>query len=296
MKKWMILIFMLLLMLPSVGQAQDEKDFTDEERELIAFVAAAYENLAAITSYESEVSQSITQDIDTSGTTIKQIIEQDFVSQIHIDPDEDINRSYTKMEQYMSSDMGLGSPVEVNAILELVMYDGVLYMRYNEPQPGIPSGWFDAQDILGSIMNIEQLAQMANPTLPTYSFSEESILSIEELDSETLDDQEMRVFEIVMDSEYIFTSGAMSNLFDFSSYGIDTEDMLNEFATGTELTVQIWIGVDDKLPHKVTSDMTSDITMEVQNISMDLLQNTTSETTLFNFGKPVKIEEPVIGE
>lgn len=300
------LIFLLLIGLMGVAPvlAQEPNPLTTEELEMIDFVLASYENMFEQTSYTSTIQQSTAYTVTAGFTTIRQELKQSGSSEIVLDPDGNASDMAIKMEQRIMSDAGDGQVQEANTQVEVIVYDGQMFMRFEDISqlPGIPEGWFNVADIAAmQMLNVEEYTKLTGANaLQVYPINAETVAAIEELEPETIDGQEMRVFRLTWDTEALAGNAEVAAMLDAETFsqvlGIDPVEYMRQFMLGSTYEQIIWIGVDDNLPHRFDTQMITDATIEARMGNLELAQEMTTSATFGEFNTAIKIEAPTIGE
>ena len=301
--KRLIFIFAIVLMSIYPAAAQENPPLSTDELKLIDFVLASYEELFAQTSYTSELQQSMSQEITAGFTTITQDMKQSGSVEAALDPEGGATNLHAISNQRISVDTGDGNPQAMNNDYELIIYDGVMYAKFeNAESLGVPRGWFNLQDLPGmEMLNLDQFTELTGANaLKVYPINEETVATIEELDSETLEGETMRVIKITWDMAALAEMESMSAIFNAEVFsqmlGIDPAEYMRQFALGSTYEQILWISTTDNLPHRADSRMVSDVTIDAMMGSMEMLYEQTSSATFADFGAPVTIEAPEIGQ
>lgn len=301
--KKILLVMMVLLVGVFPTFAQDD-GLSSEERELIAVVTESYEKLLQVTTYQSTAKQNTTQHIVLGGAfpiELDQQTTQDM--EMHVRMDGANTDMYSIVEQTISSTSAQTGSTEMSMVIESIWVDGEYYLRYTEAPPEsaafLPQGWTKAADIPGmEILDLDQLFETmaAQNQLAAFNLTEDKVESIQELESETVDGVEVRVFDIVWKPD-AFMEIAGSGLLDMSSLGVDTEQFLSDMYSNSTYHQILKINTETGLPYQVDFQMvTEDVELTVQGTTMTLSQTSVITTTLFGFDEPVTIEVPTLGE
>lgn len=297
------LIVILILMTMPVVQAQDDS-LTDDELELVNYVSDSLNKLTALTSIYLEGTQVIEQDIRAQGQTILQTITQDMTGWVLL---EDLVANAMDMTtlEGISASYDPGQDVDLGFSMDMRLLDGVLYMRvYDVPieLAGLyPDGWInfteDGNLYQGfQLLNPEQLTNVAASTGMTNVYNENTVTSIEELESETLEDgTEVRVFSITLDAVAVFEDDAtesMLSALNLESLGVDTDTLLNDMLANAEYLVTIRIDSETDLAAEIAILLNIDTELTLQGITLDFIQNMTADFSYSRFNEDVDISAP----
>ena len=307
----LVVMMMLLSLMPAI-QAQDdltEDDLTDEERDLIEYVSDAISKLNAMNSVYTSATQSIVQDIRAQGERINQTITQDITAWILNEGMLPVAMDATTIQSIATSS-NPGQDVELELSMDMRLLDDVLYVRvYDYPAQlngFYPDGWvnlIEAGDRYQGfqLLNVEQLSNVAANSGIANIYNENTVLGIEELETETLEDgTDVRVFSVELDALAVMqdetTASAMSIL-NFESLGIDDveafmEDMMD--SVSYVVTIQVDAETDIVLQTEVLMNMVAEIT--IQGISVDLIQDVTSTYTYSRFNEEIEIIVPDLSD
>jgi len=279
-----------------------------DERELLDYVAAAYENLLQIETFKAETVQDMTQDIALSmggqQYNVHQVISQSAALQVRT-----ANGNPAQMGQVMSQTTTVESDVPGMAMQELfmemegVLYDGEFYMRLSDASAQItvmfPRGWFLARDypeIAGINMGVVDELN-GREALSIYPLTPQTVIAIKELPSEEIDGVTLRVFELIFDTETLFSETPLGGMLDPSAFGADGDQIIANLINGTNFSQRVWIDPAEQVV--VRSQFVSvmeDVVMSLQGQEMNMSQTTDALTIFAGFGDPVTIEEPILGE
>ena len=283
--------------------AQEGTDFTAEELEWIDFVASAYENTLTSTTLQGAVEQTMTQNMRVGTTTIDQTIA--LKGEMSMINGGELPVMYAFTDQTIEQVINGQDAPPTDIVLEMTVYDGIFYMRYGTPMQGLPEGWFEANTLfpslgMGEIVDFNALTKYMGGALANYPVNKDTVASITELDPEKLDGVGTRVFEMEWNLQNLFSDTDLTGMVDLSSLGIDMEDYWQQFADKSTMSQRIWIGLESGLILKVEqqADTTglefTDLAGVPGTLEMD--QVVASTATYSNFGEPVEIEKPVLGE
>ncbi|MBL8165635.1 MAG: hypothetical protein JNJ61_26865 [Anaerolineae bacterium] len=302
MKRIAVFVFVGLLLVGALSVGA--QGLSDGEKEAVADVGAAFEAFLELETYTSVIEQTITQNItmEMGQQTVKlsNIISQSGTSVIQ--NLEDGFNMEGKLEQLVSQDMGAGAQ-DMGWTLDLVIVDGVLYGRVDNAT-GLfatiaPEGWVNVnEDGAASPIFASINAQMLQQTYGlSYPMNEETVTSITKLDTEELDGQVMRVFDVDYDINVLLESG----LFDATLGSMnaqpgmtqqDMRDLVTQMMEGADFQLKVWIGQDDGLVHRFESTLLVDSTVTIQGMTLPLVMDVVSSVSFSGFNEPVEITAP----
>jgi hypothetical protein len=290
-----------------IGGVSAQGDFTDEELEWIDFVAEAYDNTADSDSFRVEYDQSTTQELSTGSGRSAVEVSND-ISQamtLEFERSDDGSTFSAVLEQTTTTDMS-GQSTDIELTIEMVLFDDELYMRVSDVSPrsassAFPDDWVNVADEADrypflAAFNVDSITSLYDAPLGL-EIDEDTLLSIEELDSDEIDGQEMRVFEFEYDAEALFGSKVMAAFIDALSgmaQGVDVQDLIDQMAGDTEITYTVWINEEDMLVYRFDSVLNIDTTIEISGTEVDLVQEAEASVYYSDFGEDFDIEEPDI--
>ncbi len=222
--------------------------------------------------------------------------------------------------------------------IEYVVLDGVTYLNLDGVQMGgggqdaqtLPQGWFEvsaeigdpAQTPMRGIASTENLAVQAFGGL-IYPITAESVTSVVELPSDTIDGQTMQVYQISLDAQFVidsdasallsigggmggFAGGAPPRGDGDAAQGQPPTDAQGQPPTGDQgqpptgdqaidpanvrITFAVYIGQDDGLVHRIYS------VIEIVTNRDDSSQTTTTSIHDYSaFNQPAEITAPAVG-
>lgn len=251
--------------------AQDEDSLTESQHELLAYILDAYDNLDHLDSYA--------------------ILHHNTTTETVIDDDGDTDSFHIEMSSYtraqFDADGGLvmahGIDETNSRTTEFIVIDNLAYVR-EELSPADKLG-LTAEEIadmseLWTVISYDNLVSLTNldygaaalgvqqMTMPMISAGSDghfrvagfqplpldvaTILSIEELESESMDGQVMHVFELTIDP--------YPEIWGYPDESEDSETLDGEtyralqllFRDLYQIRLWVWIGEDDHLPHQLT--------------------------------------------
>ncbi len=308
MKRLLICALLLLLALPVVAQ----EELTETQLEWLTYVQTAMDNTLTLESYNADGSMIMSQQIVPSAgaegmVNVNQMIEQTMQGQVLIGDAENIAVNMT-MEQDITVIMPGMPETNVTQTLEIIVVEGNLYMRFSNLSAELanvfPEGWVNLNEnpnaFPGSNAIVaDQYTQALQANL-ALTLTEELVLDITEGEETELDGQTMRVFEIEINTPALFATDAMGtalSMFDFSAFGIDSEEAQAVFGEKLQMQLLVYIGVDDEWVHYQESQVTVDeldmSSMLNQTAPVYLSQQITTVITYSEFNAPVTIEAPI---
>lgn len=297
-KRFLVVVVVLMVMVNVMPAAAQEDALTEEELALIEYLAGVYETFFTLKTVQATTVQNIDQDVTAGTVTINQVIHQEMQTQIIYDEEGNLSALYSKNEQSLSQEVAGQPAVTVDTDSEMIMVDGQLYMRLTTPQPGLPTGWFDPATLPGNIYNYDAMMEMAGRnSLALYPISPDTVVAIRELEPETVDGVEMRVFELEFATEIILEQSGLEAMFNADA-GFDVEDMVAKMGDDASYIQKIWIGAKDNMLYRAEFTLqTSMQDIEVTGAgAMDLVQDITGSVEYYGFNEPLKIEAPTMGE
>jgi|GEM_PF-3219443 len=247
MKQQLTGIIAILFVLTASGliSAQDSEDNID-------FVLDAFNKLSDGYTYTAETTaiQIFTSEDDSFNSTFLESVDG------QVDADENY---------YISRVLDPNGTTDVpentaSLFLDHLLLDETLYLRIGvtnntskEFMPLLTDEWQSLTALVEPFeeMSIERLTieNIARIQLPSEAILRASLIdSIEELPSETVDEIEMRVFELEMDAFAIFVAQSPVSPIDLAELLLDSGDFLEE--SEFQLTHTIWIGAEDGNIHQ----------------------------------------------
>ncbi|MFN8372539.1 MAG: hypothetical protein U0694_06645 [Anaerolineae bacterium] len=296
------LVVCLLLL---VGGVSAQSDFSDEELEWIEIVSDAFDNMADVESYSVIVDQTLAQEITSgSGRSAVQVT-NDLTQRIEmqVEQGEEGWNFNAVIEQDITASTG-SVDSELHMTLEMIALDGEVYVHAAEVSPrslasSFPEEWINLDDDGSRYPALSALSAVSPDALynstVALTVNEDVVLSIAEADSDEIDDQTMRVFEVEYDSQAMLESDAMAAIVDAVAgmmRGIDFEDLISQMAEGSALSFTVWIGEDDGLVHRLDSLLLIDAEVEFMSTSFEMVQTTESSAIYADFGRDFNVQEP----
>jgi hypothetical protein len=292
-----LLALLLVMGLPLYTQA------AADEKELIEYVGGAFKKLAALKSYSVKMDQTTQQAITVTQGSNTSKANQDLTQTITgkiLQGEDKVIATEMTLDQNLV--MKQPSSVTVDMRMEMILVDGKLYARFSNLSANVatmfPKGWLDlikdASKVPGfNTMNKEALLKLASVQV-LYPINGKTVQTIAELDSETLDGVDTRLFEVDLDPEAVYNSGASSlaGLFNEAALGVNAKEMVKAMFKGMKIHLKVWISTDDQFVRQVegTVKLAADLP---GGIKLD--QTTTVTTAIADFDEPVEIVAPKLG-
>jgi hypothetical protein len=298
----LIAVLVLVLAMAAPLVAQDA-----QEQQLIAYVAGAVEKVRALKSYSIVMEQTNDQDISlkqgNQTITAKQSVSQTLDGKI-LQAQDKIVGSTLVMDQVVEISQPTRTSVEMT--MEMILVDNKLFARFSKVSPSVaalfPKGWVDllkdGSKIPGfNTMNKDALLQLASVQV-LYPINDKTVRSIEELASQTLDGQDLRVFDLVLDPREVYNSGgsSLAGLFNESALGgANPKEMFEALFKGMDIHLKIYISKTDQYIRQIEGDVTIAAKLPIQGgITLD--QTTRVMTKITDFNEPVEIKPPTLGQ
>lgn len=326
MKRVTVLFFVFLLLVGTMPTfAQDDTTLSDDELELIAFIEQAYANFDRLEYFSLAVTQTVSQRIDAGAEgAMENNGTFDVTYRVQSDRNGEVIAHLIFSTITGTSDMGgvVEDPIELVMIMENRLLNEMVYARFEFPSEelaeafGYGDAWysmsrtefeqqFEGVDISG--LDSGGLFSQVGQTYKQFfrSITSESVISIEELPSEIIDNQTMRVFDVqisylgaISDEEMEAINEQFSQVNEQVPNFLD--DMFNAMDQDTSITSRIYIGVDDSLPYRIitttTNDMANLYALFAQfepgyaNIEVVVIEETT--VNISDFDVPFEVEAP----
>ena len=273
MLKRVLLLGCLLCMMVMPAQAQEV------DQELVDYVAGAMQTLSLQDSYTMTGSQVQQINADASNGTIA----LDFTWQLYPQQEDLPTAARGVITTRIKGEVE--SMVEGTTFSQEVIYtDRTYYTRYTVAEgdlaaDALPQGWVyisldelaEQLEAVGLEIDPADFLQMATrnnavlPYLPPVNSS--TVQSISEADSDTLNGEAVRVFDVelsyagLIPTEFVETLGEiiMSLTPEDESLGFpEVQALLEEIGAGFTIQQRIWIGEDDQLPRRMTMEIDGD--------------------------------------
>jgi hypothetical protein len=293
-----LLLAVFALSLPTFAQQDDE--------DLLAYVVAAYDNMVEIETMTITATQLIDQTLEVDGITVTQTVEQKMDGLIRYSEDPAVEMT---LVQSFLTQSGFET-IEVDLTMDMIQVDETFYMRFYDVSDDFanvyPEGWVNVTDNPGDmpgmeLLNVEQLTSMMNTTLQ-YPINADTVSSVEEIEDaeaiEAIEDVEMRTFVLEIDMEALQEADELEDIagmFNAGTTGVDVDAMMSQMFDGATMTLEIWIGTDDQLIHRIDMIMNTDAEIEGMIPGMgavDMVQTLTGTYTYSNFDESFEIEAP----
>ena len=303
-KRGLILLAVMMMLLSLMPSLQAQDDLTDDELELVNYVSDSMNKLNAMNSVYTSGTQSVVQDIRAEGQTINQTITQDIMGWMLNEEMLPVAMDMTTV-QSIETVSDPGQNVELELSMDMRFLDDVLYARvydYSTLLDGLyPEGWVnlvEAGDLYQGfqLLNIDQLSNIAANTGIINIYNENTVQSIEELDTETLDDgTEVRVFSLELDVLAVLddetTASAMGAL-NFESLGIDIDTFVEDMMDSVSYVVTIKVNAETDIVMQIDVLMNIVAEITLQGISVDLIQDVISTFNYSRFNEEIEIVVP----
>jgi hypothetical protein len=318
----LLLVVLLLALMPVQAQGPG---LLPEELEWIEYVGGAIDNLDSLDSYTVYGTQTMSQDMSLSSESVHTDMAGDLTWQIR--PGEDGNPEAAKGAVRMNMSFGgsaeMGIPTSMKMTVEYIVRDNMYYVRYDfdpsEDDMGLGDSWMvfsldemleQYRDVLGlGKIDIETLMQLSGSNAIQYVIpvNAGTVRQIAEIEGETIDGQEMRVFDIninyarVMPESYVQMIGGILDSSGLVSQGFDPDIMLQQIFEEMNVQQRIWIDVDNYLPYRVEFSIELDMSemlkfifeSTAEDTSTILMQQQHSINTTFSaFNEPFEVEAP----
>lgn len=292
---------------PSQAQAQDGNGFSDEEQEWLDYISVAFANFYALETYQYGGEQTLDQIVSAveSPVTVSLTMKQEYKGDVILPTEEgDLGATSQKIEQNMTMYTG-SDPIEQGLTSETVLVDGQFYVRYagDDMALGIGEEWINLTEnptaVPGAdIINLEKITSVSSSFIPNIVLDEITVNAVTELEGETLNEKEMRVFEVAWNFQALYEANGfnLKDLFNFESIGLDTEAFIASAYDNAVMTQRIWIGVEDENIHQVALIMNVNAVIGAEvtgGVELNLNQKINSTMGFFNFNKPLLIVAPI---
>ena len=293
----LILIGILGLNLLPV-HAQDSQ-LSETELEHLSIVQAAVDSLLQRKSFHTDVQVAVTQQI-SAGSGFQAIsLNQDISQVMQYDLLTDGNGNISGQDGTMIQNFVVeasGVEVEFDLTMEIILQDMEYFLRITDGSPELrttfPRGWFRFQDIPTEGFDFSSLESLTSQeAMGIIDFTEDLVISISEMPSETINDQTMRVFALGIDPAFLLESGASGVAFDTSTaFGRGAEAATNAIIENATVFYTIWIGVDDNYVHQMVSNLrVEEVELFLEGENISLAQQSSGTITYTDFDAPVEI-------
>jgi hypothetical protein len=292
----LLLVVCVLLLAPlPVSHAQSDRST------LIAFVAAAYEATTVNQSFTKQDTTELSMTLATQGISIEMLLDStsESVAQLGATLEDHIMQS--KVTQHIKMSLATGQVSEGDMVSEMILLNGVLYMRALE-QNGILAGtqsekWQtltkteSSEGMSDGALNYDALlSTMIGARL---ALTDESVLSIVEVAADPIDGQTMRAFEIEFNAAALGDLiTQMAGAFNLGNMGVDVEQLLQDMFENAKIQTKLWVGVEDNLIHRTENAIEIDTELELMGYTFDLKMVQRSTENYSDFGRTVEVSVP----
>ncbi|MBZ0285622.1 MAG: hypothetical protein K8L97_33130 [Anaerolineae bacterium] len=303
MKKLALLGLLSILLMAVAGVSA--QGLSAGELEAVADVATAFEAFTSLDSYVATIEQTVDQTMEIAmgqtSQSMSNLVEQ--TGEMKVVRTETGYNIEGSIVQNINSGMA-GAGQELGMTLGLIIVDDVLYARVDDASPMLatmaPEGWVNvnedgAQYPLFATLSPETLSQLYGLVYP---MDEVSVVSITKLDADEIDGQAMRVFTIEYSTEALADSAIMSTIASSlasTAPGVDIEEMVAQIVAGSTLNIQVWLGEDDGLLHRLQTEMVTETELSIQGMSIPMNQISTGVINFSGFNEPLEIVAPEVG-
>lgn len=281
-----------LVFLPETGTAQDD----DAARRTVLDAVQAVISLDGYHVQEkvSYLTHIIYEDGSTADTLAIQKIEGDAAK----NGDRQFTREIQTGENFEAA--SAADPM----LIEQIISDGKVYLNFHtegtmyEEVFTFKSGWWEYDhlvDSLGDTVMSYAVQQYANAHTPLdAAFSEDTILSVAEVEPESRDGVDMRVFDVELDAVKLLLQQR-------ATAGEDPQQLLEESkdllaASEITITYRLWIGADDGLIYRGKGEQRTFIPYGTagrdSDPNLDLEGSGTTEFIISRHGELVEIIPP----
>ena len=323
---WQLLALLLVIALPLSVAPVRAQDGGDIDSDALQVINDAFTNLEMQETYQSRGESHLEQALTTSmgagqSISMSQTVDSTIETQVQTNGPDQPDTIHSVTDQIYNIEFGgmqgMSQTITLEQVFEVLAINEQIYQRYREEPtmsgglPGmggdgmlsgtVPEGWHDPSEVTGSAITTSDLLQQYGSLFT--GLSEENVVSVTELESETINDQEMRVFEIELSAEALREAipvEAFSMLSQSMGQGMpggggdaqtEMESFIDNYLDALTVTTRVWIGTDDNLPHRIMSE-----TVLEEGTTVDFSQNLTLESSVvsqtfdfINFGEEVDI-------
>jgi hypothetical protein len=267
-----MLLLSILLMGSQFVNAQDETPLTDEQRALLATINGAVDRMTPLTSYRFNQNWTGTNQLIFGGSGGTATTQVSFFCGVlaQFDSAGNLELAGGDYSSDYSLETSFDPPKTLSTISDLVVANNSLYQRFNSLSPQVPQWFVLSYDEFLAIYDLQygveafDLFQLMPPMtfqserleplgLRIAPLDESEVLSVVELEGETLDGQPMRVFEASLDP-YPYLSdrlpGDPARLRDFFDRKTRAAFQLI-MREQVQVQQRLWIGAQDGLPHRI---------------------------------------------
>lgn len=289
------------------------QELTPEQQELFAFLQEVFLAVRDASSFRSAGEQSISQEISLTSNgqtlTLEQDIDQVLDGQVSFDEEGGISASIT-IDQSLNMLMPGQPPTNLDMMMEMVIFEGVLYVRVSDISPTnmasfFPEGWVnlneDSTSVFSGVINADQYVNLLSNQM-LYELTEEMISDIVVLDDVEEEGQTLNVYQLTFNTEALAGSEIMSQAmgaFNSEQVGMDMDTFMEQYLQNTEMLLLVYVISDTSTIYRVDTMMNTDMTMT--NFAgipgpVNLKQELTSSLVYSDFNAPVEISDPTQGQ
>ncbi len=302
-------LIVIIIMLAFVWGAipLSAQELTPEQQELFDILQDAFSAVRDASSFRSSGEQSINQIITVTSNgqtlTLEQDIDQTLDGQVSFDDENGINASIT-LDQSLSMLMPGQPPTNLDMTMELVIFEGVLYVRVSNISPAnmasfFPQGWVnlneDQTSVFAGVINADQYVNMLSNQI-FYEFTEEMVANIEVLEDVEEEGQILKVYQVTLDTEALAGMEMMEQaVAAFNTGEMDMASFMEQYLQNTEMMLVIYIISDTNIIYRADTIMNTDMTLnDFAGIPgpVNLKQEMSSSLVYSDFNAPVEISDP----
>lgn len=284
------------------------QELTPEQQELFDILQDAFSAVRDASSFRSSGEQSISQIITVTSNgqtlTLEQDIDQTLDGQVSFNDENGISASIT-LDQSLSMLMPGQPPTNLDMTMELVIFEGVLYVRVSNISPAnmasfFPQGWVnlneDQTSVFAGVINADQYVNMLSNQI-FYEFTEEMVANIEVLeDVESEEGQTLKVYQVTLDTEALAGMEMMEQaIAAFNTGEMDMASFMEQYLQNTEMMLVIYIISDTNIIYRADTIMNTDMTLnDFAGIPgpVNLKQEMSSSLLYTDFNAPIEISDP----
>ena len=311
------LISILLLLLftspikPSTVNAQSV--FTDNQKALIQDLQTAVNRFQQLNSYTASGNLRISEQINRNNKTLNHVVYETFKGQV-VKKSNNTDLQISINTQDYSVAVGdlapFDSSEDTTNQIDVIVTDGQFYLQLSNitPKsraPKSPNGWaridnmpaFSGSDFLSIDTYLRLII-----TQMSYPINEQSIVSIQELPSQSSNNQpNAKGLKVVFDGVQLFKDGRFDKVMDMFNIDktLDKENQRSLMGQNAFFQVIYWVGVDDQMIHAVDaasvmrSGSDNIATTNNTNNSQYIDQMSITSIAFADFNKPIGIVPPI---
>jgi hypothetical protein len=305
--------------------AQAQSGLSDQEQTMLDQIGAAFQNYAALNSYQVDVTQHVEQTITVSylgqNLQLVQAVDAEGTSrQARADNTWGWNLSAQLTENVSQQVTGLGQdqPTHTGPILlDLIAVGDQVYMRMKVPDAiagTVPQGWQDvtngAEMFPGMAMiNIDQVITlngglvMENPAAII-----QAVTAVEDGGTETVEGRVQHHYRLTLDPSVVLELGgtAIEQMLNADAVPFDVEGLVALLYTDpdTRFTLEIAVGESDQMIDELSQSMALDVQVgpdlitdpALKEAEMTLTQTSVQTNRFYRFDEPVDIQAPELAQ